>query len=257
MKLEGLSIIGQRRGAAAGQPAAAINPATGAAIGPDFFWATAADVAAAAQLADQAFKEYSRWPAQRRAGFMKRIAELLEANGAAIIERANLETALPVVRLQGELARTCFQIRLYADAAVSGLVAGARIDHADPNRKPLPKPDLRSMLRPLGPVVVFSASNFPFAYSVAGGDTASAFAAGCPVIVKPHQGHLGTSEMVGLLVQQAARECGAPDGDFFDVVRRRADGWHCAGQTSIGEGRGFYRFTFRRSRLDGRRRRAD
>jgi len=214
MKLEGLSLIGQGRTSAAGKPNAAINPATGAAIGPDYFWATTADVDAAAQLAAGAFAEFSRWTGQRRAGFMRRIAELLEASGPAIIERANLETALPGARLQGELARTCFQIRLYADAAASGLFAGARIDHADPDRKPLPKPDLRSMMRPLGPVMVFSASNFPLAFSVAGGDTASAFAAGCPVIVKPHHGHLGTSEMVGLLIQQAARECDAPGGVF-------------------------------------------
>lgn len=214
MKLEGLSIIGQRRAAATGQPTAAINPATGAAIGPDYFWATTADVDAAAELADQAFVEFSRWSGPRRASFIKRIAELLEASGPAIVERANLETALPTVRLQGELARTCFQLRLCADAAASGLFAGARIDHADPNRKPLPKPDLRSLMRPLGPVVVFSASNFPLAFSVAGGDTAAAFAAGCPVIVKPHQGHLGTSEMVGSLVQQAIRECNAPVGVF-------------------------------------------
>ena len=140
MKLEGLSLIGQSRVSAAGKPTAAINPATGAAIGPDYFEATTADVDAAAQLADQAFSEFSRWSGPRRAGFMKRIAELLEANGPAIIERVNRETALPAARLQGELARTCFQLRLYGDAAASGLFAGARIDHADPNRKPLPKP---------------------------------------------------------------------------------------------------------------------
>src|ERR1017187_2501566 len=214
MKLEGLSILGQARVKAAGKPNAAINPATGAVIGPDYFWSTTADVDAAAELAAEAFVEFSRWHGKRREGFLKRIAELLEADAAAIVERANQETGLPVARLQGELTRTCFQMRQYGEAAASGLCAGARIDHADPNRKPLPKPDLRSMMLPLGPVVVFSASNFPLAYSVAGGDTASAFAAGCPVIVKPHQGHLGTSEIIGLLVQQAARECQAPAGVF-------------------------------------------
>lgn len=214
MKLEGLSILGQARVQPAGKPNAAINPATGAVIGPDYFWSTTADVDAAAQLAAEAFVEFRRWPGKRREDFLKRIAELLEANAAAIVGRANQETGLPLARLQGELARTCFQMRQYGEAAASGLCAGARIDHADPNRKPLPKPDLRSMMVPLGPVVVFSASNFPLAYSVAGGDTASAFAAGCPVIVKPHQGHLGTSEIVGLLVQQAARECQAPAGIF-------------------------------------------
>ncbi|MFN3408090.1 MAG: aldehyde dehydrogenase (NADP(+)) [Limisphaerales bacterium] len=214
MKLEGLSIIGQRRAVKAGRARPAIHPATGAAIGPEFYWATPADVETAAQLAAEAFLNLRRWSGPQREALLKRIAELLEANAPAIVDRAGQETALPAARLQGELARTCFQLRFYGAAAAHGLFAGARIDHADPERKPLPKPDLRSMMVPLGPVVVFSASNFPLAFSVAGGDTASALAAGCPVIVKPHQGHLGTSEMVGLLVQQAVRECGAPEGTF-------------------------------------------
>ncbi len=214
MKLEGLSILGQRRAAATGKPKAAINPATGEAIGPDYYWATLANVDEASNLAMNAFVKFRVWPAKQRQAFLNRIAELLEANAAEIVARGNLETALPAARLQGELARTCFQLRFYGEAAASGLITSARIDHADPHRKPLPKPDLRSMMVPLGPVVVFSASNFPLAYSVAGGDTASAFAAGCPVIVKPHQGHLGTSEIVGLLIQQAAGEHNAPDGVF-------------------------------------------
>lgn len=214
MKLEGLSIIGQGRASAQGQTTAPLNPATGAALEPGYSWATTQDVERAAQLAAKAFAEYSRWPAKRRAGLLRRIAELFEANAAAIQERANLETGLPLGRLQGETARTCGQLRLFATLIEEGWWVDARIDHADPNRKPLPKPDVRSMLAPLGPVVVFSSSNFPFAFSVAGGDTASALAAGCPVIVKPHQGHLGTSELVGLLVQQAAKDCGAPEGVF-------------------------------------------
>jgi NADP-dependent aldehyde dehydrogenase len=214
MKLSGLSILGQNRTAAAGAPQSAVNPATGLALGPDYFWATAADVDAAAQLAAAAFREFRCWPARRREDFLRHIAGLLEANAADIIARAHQETALPASRLQGELARTCFQLRFYGEAGASGMITGARMDQGDPHRRPLPKPDLRSMMVPLGPVAVFSASNFPLAYSVAGGDTASALAAGCPVIVKPHQGHLGTSELVGLLVQQAARDCDAPAGVF-------------------------------------------
>lgn len=214
MKLEGLSFIGNSRAKAVGKPVRAINPATGATLEPDYFWSTTADVDAAAQLAWKAFAEYSQWPAKRRADLLRRIAELLETNAGAIVDRAGQETALTAVRLQGELARTCFQLRLYGEAFVNGLCVGARIDHADPNRKPQPKPDIRSMLRPIGPVVVFSATNFPLAYSVAGGDTASALAAGCPVIVKPNQGHLGTSEIVAQLILQAAREAGAPEGIF-------------------------------------------
>jgi len=214
MQLEGLSIIGQNRAKAAGKANAAINPATGAALGPDYFWATTADVDAAAQLASKAFAEYRHWPGKRRAQLLRRIAELIEANAPAIQERANQETALPLARLQGETARTCGQLRLFATLIEEGWWQDARIDHADPNRKPLPKPDVRSLLVGLGPVVVFSSSNFPLAFSVAGGDVASALAAGCPVIVKPHQGHLGTSELVGLLVQQAMKDCGAPEGTF-------------------------------------------
>ncbi len=214
MKLEGLSFIGNSRAKAAGKPTRAINPATGATLEPDYYWATTTEVDAAAELAWKAFAEYSQWPAKRRADLLRRIAELLEANAGAIVERGNLETALPPARLQGELARTCYQLRLYGEAFVNGICVGARIDHADPDRKPQPKPDVRSMLRPIGPVVVFSATNFPLAYSVAGGDTASALAAGCPVIVKPNQGHLGTSEIVAQLILQAAREAGAPEGIF-------------------------------------------
>src|SRR5262245_52075226 len=214
MKLEGLSILGQNRVKAAGKPTAAMNPTTGAALEPGFSWATAQDVEQAAQLANKAFAEYRQWPAKKRAGFLRRIAELFEANAAAIQERANQETALPLARLQGETARTCGQLRLFATLIEEGWWLDARIDHADPTRKPLPKPVVRSMLALLGPVVVFSSSNFPLAFSVAGGDTASALAAGCPVIVKPHQGHLGTSELVALCVQQAVKDCGAPDGTF-------------------------------------------
>jgi len=214
VKLEGLSLLGATRAKSAGRTFAAVNPATGGELPAKFHCASAADTDRAAQIAAAAFPFFSQWSGARRAEFMRRIAELLEANAAAIVERGNLETALPPARLQGELARTCFQLRFYGDAAASGLCCDARIDHADPNRKPLPKPDVRSLLRPLGPVVVFGASNFPLAYSVSGGDTASAFAAGCPVIVKAHPAHPGTSEIVGTLIQQAAREVGAPDGTF-------------------------------------------
>ena len=124
------------------------------------------------------------------------------------------ETALPEARLKGEVGRTAGQLRLYAEAAERGDWLDARIETANPDRKPLPKPDHRSMLRPLGPVVVFGSSNFPFAYSVAGGDTASALAVGCPVIVKAHPAHPGTSELVGRLILHAVRDCGLPEGTF-------------------------------------------
>jgi 2,5-dioxopentanoate dehydrogenase len=214
MKLQGLSILGFSRARAAEVAFAAANPAVGEMLPEKFYRASTKDVEQAAQLSARAFAVFSEWSGARRAALMKRIAELLEANTSAIVERASAETALPPTRLQGELARTCFQLRFYGEAAASGLAVGARIDHSDPQRKPQPKPDVRSMTRPLGPVVVFGASNFPLAYSVAGGDTASALGAGCTVIVKAHPAHPGTSELVGALIQQAARENGTPDGVF-------------------------------------------
>lgn len=214
MKLEGLSILGQTRVKPTGKSTRAANPATGELLEPGYTWGTSDDVEEAAQLAASAFTVYSRWSGARKAGLLRRIAEQIETNAAAIQERANLETGLPLARLQGETARTCGQLRLFATLVEEGWWLDARIDHADAERKPLPKPDVRSMLAPLGPVAVFSSSNFPLAFSVAGGDTASALAAGCPVIVKPHQGHPGTSELVGLCIQQAARECEAPEGLF-------------------------------------------
>ena len=176
LNLQGLSILGYSRVKPSGTATPAINPATGATLAPGYFWTTQADVDRAASLAAQAFAVYQRWPAKRRAAFLRRIADLFEANSATIIERANLETALPPGRLQGETARTCGQLRLFASLIEDGWWVDARLDHGDPNRKPLPGPDVRSMLMPLGPVAVFSSSNFPFAFSVAGGDTASALA---------------------------------------------------------------------------------
>ena len=214
MKLEGLSLVGAKRGARGGKPFAAKNPANNGTLPGEFHSATAREVEAAARLAAEAFPIYSQWSGGKRAALMNRIAELIEANAAVIVERGSMETALPSARLQGELARTCFQLRFYGEAAGTGLCSGARIDHANPSRKPLPKPDVRSLMRPVGPVVVFGASNFPLAYSVAGGDTASALAAGCPVIVKAHPAHPGLSEMVGNLIRQAVHEAGAPEGVF-------------------------------------------
>ncbi len=214
MKIEGLSILGYGRAQCSGTPTPAVNPATGEKLSPAYFWASAREVNTAAELAAKASVEYGRWVPQKRAGLLRRIAALFEASASELIERAQQETALPAPRLQGETARTCGQLRLFASLIEEGWWLEARIDHGDANRKPLPKPDVRSHRLPLGPVAVFSSSNFPFAFSVAGGDTASALAAGCPVIVKPHQGHLGVSEMVGLIVQQAARDCSAPEGIF-------------------------------------------
>jgi 2,5-dioxopentanoate dehydrogenase len=168
----------------------------------------------AARLAHEAFAVYGRISGREKAPFLRRIAANIEAIGDEIIERCEQETALPKARLQGETARTVGQLRLFAQLVEEGSWRMARIDRAQLARKPAPKPDIRSLLHPLGPIVVFGASNFPLAFSVAGGDTASALAAGNPVIVKGHSAHPGTGELVGQAVQKAVRECNLPEGVF-------------------------------------------
>ena len=213
-KLSGRSLIGFREGGGASEVFYAANPATGEQLQPGFASATTEDVELAVRLAVEAFEVYQRVPGRERGAFLRRIAETIESIAGEVIERAALETALPQARLQGETARTCAQLRLFAQVVEEGSWVQARIDRAAPERKPLPKPDIRSMLRPLGPIVVFGASNFPLAFSVAGGDTASALAAGNPVIFKAHPAHPGTGELVGRAIQQSVRECGLPEGVF-------------------------------------------
>ena len=163
-----------------------------------------------------AFHQYRKLSLKQRADFMKAIAVELEACGDELIQTAMRETNLPEARLRGERARTIFQLNSYADACEEGTWLDIRIDTANAGKTP-PKPDLRKMLVPLGPVVVFGASNFPFAYSTAGGDTACAFAAGCPVIVKAHPAHAETSEAVANAILKAAEKCNMPDGIFAHV----------------------------------------
>src|SRR5690606_31659584 len=152
-----------------------------------------------------AFETYKTFSLRQRAGFMHAIATALDAISEAVVATVMKETNLPEARLKNEMTRTIFQLNSYADACEQGNWLEARIDTAITERNP-PKPDLRKMLVPLGPVVVFGASNFPFAYSTAGGDTACALAAGCPVIVKAHPAHAKTSEMVSDAIIKVARE---------------------------------------------------
>ena len=191
-----------------------IDPATGMKLEPAYRYASLEDLDRAANLAEDAFAVYSKLPGRERAAFLRHIAAGIEAIGAEIVERAHSETALPEARLKGELVRTVNQLRLFAQMVEEGSWANARIDPAQPERKPLPRADIRSVLRPLGPVAVFGSSNFPLAFSVAGGDTASALAAGNPVIVKAHSAHPGTSELVGQVVSESVRACGLPAGVF-------------------------------------------
>jgi alpha-ketoglutaric semialdehyde dehydrogenase len=213
-QLSGRSLIGFRDGGGPSEPLYATDPTTGQHLQPGFISATAEEVELAVRLAAEAFAAYSRVSGRERGAFLRKIAAKIESIAGDVVDRAGKETALPPARLQGETARTCAQLRLFAEVAEEGSWVAARVDNADPDRKPAPRPDIRSMLRPLGPVVVFGASNFPLAFSVAGGDTASALASGNPVIVKAHAAHPGTSELVGQMVRESVRECGLPEGVF-------------------------------------------
>ncbi|VTR97700.1 -dioxovalerate dehydrogenase : NADP-dependent fatty aldehyde dehydrogenase OS=Acidobacterium capsulatum (strain ATCC 51196 / DSM 11244 / JCM 7670) GN=aldH PE=4 SV=1: Aldedh [Gemmata massiliana] len=213
MQLEGKSLIGFAT-SGGGTAFRAADPSSGESLEPAFHNTTSDDVARAAQLAQAAFASYGQASGKQKGAFLRRIAEGLLAAQDAIVERAGRETALPQARLTGEMARTVGQLRLFATLVEEGSWVDARIDHGDPARAPIPKPDVRSMQRPLGPVVVFGASNFPLAFSVAGGDTAAALASGCPVIVKAHPAHPGTSELVGRVIQHAVRESNLHEGVF-------------------------------------------
>lgn len=187
---------------------------TGEPLDPAFSVAGATEVERACVLAAQAFEPYRQLGPEIRAKFLEAIAAQIIALGEELIERAHVESGLPPARLTGERARTVGQLRLFADEVRQGGWLGLRIDPALPDRKPLPRPDLRQRRIALGPVVVFGASNFPLAFSVGGGDTASALAAGCPVIAKGHPAHPGTGELVASAIAAAVDECKLPDGVF-------------------------------------------
>lgn len=213
LPLQGRSLIAGRLIEGAGKTFTGYNPVDGRPIEPVFSSAIASDVDRAIAAANEAFAAFANISGLERAAFLRAIANGIDVAKDDLIARANLETALPIPRLTGEVARTSGQLRLFADVLEEGSWISARIETSDPTRMP-PKPDLRSMLRPLGPVAVFGASNFPLAFSVAGGDTASALAAGNPVIVKAHPAHPGTSELVGRIINQVVQKSGLPSGVF-------------------------------------------
>src|SRR5215831_11705505 len=214
MELHGKNIIARNMVEVGGKTFQAFAPASGKSIKPQFEGATADQVNQALESAESAFHIYRRLSSEQRANFLEKIADEIVALGDDLIERANLETGLLKDRLAGERGRTVNQLRMFADLIREGSWVDARIDRGIPDRQPLPKPDLRRMLIPVGPVVVFGASNFPLAFSVAGGDTASALAAGCPVVVKAHHAHPGTSEMVARAIVKAVAEAEMPAGVF-------------------------------------------
>jgi 2,5-dioxopentanoate dehydrogenase len=212
-EVSGRSLVAGKLAEASGNAFHASNPIDGRALETSFYSATLEDVDRAVSAATDAFAAFATTSAQQRARLLRSIADGIDSSSSALIQQANLETALPLPRLTGEVARTSNQLRLFATVIEEGSWVMARIDTADPSRTP-PKPDIRSMLRPLGPVAVFGASNFPLAFSVAGGDTASALAAGNPVIVKAHPAHPGTSELVGRILASAVHASGLPAGLF-------------------------------------------
>ncbi len=214
MELTGISFLGTRRGSNEGNRFQALNPQMGAPLPEAFYSATPAEVEEAVQQASAAFATYSQVSGKAKAAFLRRAADGFELAKQELAERAHLETALPMPRLLGEVGRTAGQLRLFAGVVEEGSWVQARIDPALPDRQPLPRPDIRSMLRPLGPVAVFGASNFPLAFSVAGGDTASALAAGCPVVVKAHPAHPGTSELAAQILSSAVAAEGLHPGVF-------------------------------------------
>jgi NADP-dependent aldehyde dehydrogenase len=214
MTLSGDLLIGGANVRGAAATFSAINPANGTSMEPSFAGATKEQVEKAAALAWDAFPLYKETALEDRARFLEAVAEGILALGDDLVLRAIEETGLPRGRIEGERARTVGQLRLFAKEVRDGRFQELRFDPADAERKPVAKPDLRLRNVALGPVAVFGASNFPLAFSVAGGDTASALAAGCPVIVKAHSAHPGTSALVGKAVVNAVAACGLPSGTF-------------------------------------------
>ena len=190
----------------------------GAYIPTPFPISSAAEVEQVIQDAAAASIPFGKKTFIERAEFLEAIANEIMELGDVLLEKTHEETTLPLARLTGERGRTCTQLKLYASLLRNGSWCDAVIDTAMPERQPLPRADLRRILQPIGPVLVFGASNFPYAYSTAGGDTASALAAGCPVIVKAHESHLGTNNLVARAILKAAEKTGMPKGVFASLV---------------------------------------
>ncbi len=196
----------------------AVNPATGETLEPAFAHATEAEVATAMVAAQRAFAVTRELSVERRAQLLETIAAQIMALGDELLQRAQTETGLPPARLTGERARTCNQLKHFAEVLREGSWTNAVIETAEPQRQPLPKPDVRRVARPVGPVVVFGAGNFPFAYGACGGDTASALAAGNPVVVKAHERHPGVNELFAHAVLAALKECGLA-AEIFSLLQ--------------------------------------
>lgn len=214
MEIQGKNIIGYSLSADNGHTFQSYMPASDSYLPETFHTATLEEVNRTMELAEKAFYEYAAIPAARRADFIVAITEEIMNLGDALLERASQETGLPIARLTGERARTITQLMQFAELIREGSWVNPSIDTALPDRSPLPKPDIRKMHVPIGPVIVFGSSNFPFAYSIAGVDTGPALAAGNTVVVKAHPAHPGVSDMTAHAIVKAARKTGMPDGVF-------------------------------------------
>lgn len=214
MPITGTQLIGRQNIPGTGAEFHAYNPATGEALSVTWRGADSHQVDQAVQLALQAFPIYRETSLEQRATFLEAIAQAILDLGDELITRTQQETGLPQARLEGERGRTVNQLRLFARVVREGDWLDARIDHALPDRKPAPRSDIRTRHIPVGPVAVFGSSNFPLAFSVAGGDTASALAAGAPVVCKAHPAHPGASELVGQAIRSAIQQCKLPEGVF-------------------------------------------
>lgn len=214
MNIDGQSFIDGKRSGLGDRTLSSFDAQSGEALPYRFWQATEEEAEQACLAARRAFAEYRSTSAERRAGFLQTIADELDALDDAFIQLVMQETALPEARIRGERARTSGQMRLFAQVLQRGDFYAARIDCALPDRKPLARPDLRQARLAIGPVVVFGASNFPLAFSTAGGDTASALAAGCTVVMKAHGGHMATAERVAAAIVRAAEKCSMPCGVF-------------------------------------------
>lgn len=214
MPTTGHQLLGARESAESSETFTARNLALGRDLEPAFHEATSSEIDTAVSLATAAFEPFRRLLPEARADFLEAIAEEVLARGDELLERAAAETAHPLSRCAAERDRVLTHTRQFAEWIREGSWVDARIDRADPDRRPLPKPDVRSMMEPIGPVAVFGASNFPIAISVLGVDTISALAAGCPVVVKAHPGHPGTCEIAARAILAAAARTRMPDGVF-------------------------------------------
>lgn len=214
MGLTGQNFIGNQQSAKGNSKFYAYDPSDGSKMEPSFVEATQQEINTAAELAEKAFSEYRKKSGKEKAVFLNAIADEILALGDELIKRCCAESGLPEGRITGERGRTMGQLKLFASLLEEGSWVDARIETAIPDRQPFPKADIRSMQKALGPVGVFGASNFPLAFSVAGGDTASALAAGCPVVVKSHPSHPGTCELISKAIISAVKKTNMPEGTF-------------------------------------------